>query len=218
MRTCPYCKISVGGEGTKCPLCQNRLSGEASPSNWPSSNSLKKGSVLYKLQLFLVLSFGIIMLFVDYVFEQNFRNHWSLLVAMWLIAFEFGIVRLFKQNYSPSRVVTLFGLIVSGMLVVTGYYTGTAVLIGGLVVPMIIMATMIVNFILLMVDKGSNSMVYLLGNILIGAIPYLIIFWLGKTVPIAWILCLLISVVTFLGACIFRGRAVLGELQRRFHV
>ena len=51
-----------------------------------------------------------------------------------------------------------------------------------------------------------------------GALPLgAIYFWKGVT-PVAWIICLLVSTILFVGAVIFKGRAVAKEMQRRLNV
>lgn len=218
MKECIYCKINVGGDAVKCPLCQNRLKGEGTENNWPSPDLLQKESILYKLQLFLVLSAVIISLSLDFLFQISNGFHWSLLLTMWLIAFEFGIIRLFHRNFSSSRILTLFAIVISFLLIVTSLYAGHFSEVGGIVVPYICIGTLIANFVLMLIDKTSNAMVYLLSNIVIGISPYLVLLAFGKNIPLAWVICLVISVLLFVGAVIFKGRQVASEIQKRFHM
>ena len=52
----------------------------------------------------------------------------------------------------------------------------------------------------------------------VGIAPYLAFSLLGSRTPIAWGVCLVISIVTFIGLVIFRGRDLRGEFERRFHL
>ena len=54
MRTCPYCKIEVGGDLIKCPLCQSKLTGEGEAAYFPKQTVFRRRSFLYKLQLFII--------------------------------------------------------------------------------------------------------------------------------------------------------------------
>lgn len=218
MKTCPYCNIQIGGIYSKCPICQNGLAGESSEEHWPSPDSLKKESLLYKLQLFFVLSAVIVSLALDFIFEIHPDFHWSVPLTFWFLAFEFGIIKLFRNYFSPSKVVTEFALIVTLLLLFTGYWIHHLQIIAGIIIPIICIGTLITNFVLILVDKISNAMVYLLCNILVGTLPYLVLFIMRHTIPLLWIICLIVSVITFLGACIFRGRQVFGELQKRFNI
>lgn len=218
MKTCPYCNIAVGGTPSKCPICQNGLNGQSTEDHWPYQETLKKESILYKIQLFFVLSLVIVSLALDFLFDLQPGVHWSVVITLWLLAFEFGIIKLFRNYFSPSKVVTEVALIVSLLLLFTGYWIHHLTVIGGIVIPIICLGTLITNFILILVDRASNAMVYLLCNVLVGALPYLVLLFMKHTIPFLWILCLMISVITFIGACVFRGRQVWSELQKRFNM
>ena len=36
--------------------------------------------------------------------------------------------------------------------------------------------------------------------------------------PMAWVICLIISMITFLGLVIFKGRSLLAEFEKRLHL
>ena len=222
MKNCPYCKIEVGGNLKKCPLCQSKLNGEDDRPYFPRQTTLKIQSFFYKLQLFIVWAVIILSLGIDFLFDIKFlpicNFHWSLLLAMWLIVFEFGIMRLFKKGISSSRIMTLFVLIVLVMLMITAYYIGYLPLITDWVAPVVVMGTLIANFVLAMIDKNGNSMVYLLTNLVVGILPYIVFYLAKRDCPFAWIVCLLVSVILFVGAIIFKGREVVSEIQRRLNV
>jgi len=87
-----------------------------------------------------------------------------------------------------------------------------------LVVPCALAATITANFVLAMIDKNGNTMAYLLSGLIMGVVPSVICFFARDKMPLAWAICLMVSVVLFAGAVIFKGRAVAAELRRRFHV
>ena len=224
MKNCPYCKIEVGGNLKKCPLCQSKLNGEPERQYFPKQTTLKLQSFFYKVQLFIVWAIVIAALGVDFLFHVQIPAftgiHWSLLVAMWLIVIEFGIVRLFKRGLSSSRIVTLFVFIVLIMLTITSYYVGREQFkfVIDWVLPVVIMGTLVANFVFAMIDKNGNAMVYLLTNLVVGILPYIVFYFVGRDCPVAWIVCLMVSVILFVGAIIFKGREVAGEIQRRLNV
>ncbi len=49
-------------------------------------------------------------------------------------------------------------------------------------------------------------------------VPSIVYYFASAKMPIAWVICLMVSVIFFAGAVILKGRAVAAELQRRFHV
>lgn len=220
MKECQHCGIQVGGQTKKCPFCQNSLVGDATENMWPSPVGLKSKSIIYKIQLFVVFTVIVLALAADFLFHVEFLNiHWSLLITMWLVVFEYGLMRLFRKEYSPARILSLFGATVLIMLMITSYFTYFFEEVASIVVPSVVMGTMIANFVLAMINSQiSNSLVYLLSNIVIGILPYIVLFGMGRSIPMFWIFTLVLSVILFIGACIFRGREVIGELQKRFNI
>ena len=222
MRTCPYCKIEVGGDLIKCPLCQSKLSGEGEAAYFPKQTEFRRRSFLYKLQLFIIWTLVIVAVGIDFGLGIRIpafpHMHYSLIIAMWLIAFEFAIMRQFRKGNGSSRRVTMMVLIILALLMITSYCFGFFRLTADWIAPCAITGMMIANFVLAMVDRRGNAMVYLLTNVLIGILPYIVLLIRHKEVPITWIICMMISIILFIGAVIFKGRTVAGEIRRRLNV
>ncbi len=144
--------------------------------------------------------------------------HWSLIWAMWLIGFEFGIMWQFKPGTGSAGKVTMMVLITIIMWCVTAYFFGLTKITLELVVPCVLAATIIANFVLALIDKNGNTMVYLLWGLFMGIVPSVICYFVSDKMPIAWVICLMVSVILFAGSIIFRGRAVAAEFQRRLHL
>ena len=89
------------------------------------------------------------------------------------------------------------------------------------IVPILCSVTLVLNFIFAFVNRRftENGLVYLLLNIVVGVVPYI-----GLTLrhsvrpPLAWVICLVISMITFLGLVIFKGRSLLAEFEKRLHL
>ncbi|MBR5897018.1 MAG: hypothetical protein IKZ39_05320 [Lachnospiraceae bacterium] len=222
MRRCPYCKVEITGDLYKCPLCQSKLMGTEEPLVFPRLETQKKRSIFYKLQLFLVWVLLIVGVGLDFMVGLRLPSHptlhWSLLLAMWLVAFEFGIMRQFKPGTGPAGKVTNLVLITLALWCVTAYFFGFLDVTLKLVVPSALAATIIANFVLALIDKHGNDMAYLLSGVTLGAVPGIILFFVMDSMPIAWSVCLMLSIILLVGAIIFRGKAVVAELQKRFHV
>lgn len=222
MRRCPYCKVGIEGDLAKCPLCQSKLTGSAEEPCYPKFEAQKKQSLYYKLQLAIVWGLLIVGIGLDFLVGlrlPGFPNlHWSLISAMWLIGFEFGIMRQFKPGTGSAGKVTMMVLITIVMWCVTAYFFGLMKITLEMVVPIVLAATVTANFVLALLDKNGNTMSYLLSAMLMGIVPGVISFFASEKMPIAWAVCLMVSIILFVGAVIFRGRAVAAELQRRFHI
>ena len=222
MRRCPYCGIGIAGDLIKCPLCQSKLSGDAGAPCYPKPEMQKKRSMFYKFQLLFVWVILIVGIGLDFMIRLRLPSypdlHWRLLLAMWLVAVDFGIMRQFKPGTGSAGKVTMLVLIITAAWCVTAYYFGILNITLDLVVPSVLTAMIIANFVLALLDKHGNTMAYLLSAVVLGVVPSVILFFVRDSMPLAWTVCLMISVIIFAGAVIFRGRAVAAELQRRFHV
>ena len=222
MRQCPYCKVKIAGLHYKCPLCQSKLMGDNEGPVFPKPEAQKKRSIVYKLQLFFVWVVLIVGLGLDFMLGLRLPSfpdlHWSLLLALWLVTFEFGIMRQFRPGTGSAGKVTMLAIFMVAVWCVTARYFGLLEPTVDIAVRSALGATIITDFILAMIDKEGNNMAYLLSGLLLGVVPSVIILFLRDPMPLAWSICLMVSVILFVAAIIFKGKAVKGELQKRFHV
>ncbi len=213
-----HCNINVGGEMNQCPICQNALTGDSTPYNWPPMKKLRLQSFFFKLQLFIVLALTSVSLALDFLMDINIGPHWSVPVLVWAVTLELLIRHFIKKSVSAAAIVTDAVLHFCALILLTGWYMGFYEPVVNLVVPIALSGLLITNLILAFTDKKGNSMVYLLVNIILGIVPYLILFIKRSEIPLSYIICLMISVVTFIGICVFRGRAVLNEVEKRMNI
>ena len=91
----------------------------------------------------------------------------------------------------------------------------------GYIVPILCSGNLVANFILSFIDKHFTdySLIYMFLNILVGVVPWiaLLIFYHNKP-PLTWSICLVINVLAFFGLIVFKGRTVLAEFKKRFHL
>ena len=222
MRRCPYCKVGIEGDLVKCPLCQSKLTGTVEEPCYPKFEAQKKRSLFYKLHVSLAWGMLIVGLGLDFLIGLRLPGypelHWSLLLSMWLLMFEFGIMRQFKPGTGSAGKVTMLVLITIVMWCVTAYVFGLMKITVDLVVPVALAAAVTANFVLAMIDKKGNTMSYLLSGVFMGVVPGVICYFVRSEMPLAWAICLIVSIVLFAGAVIFKGREVAAEFQRRFHL
>ncbi len=219
MKTCPKCKIHVGGNPDTCPLCQSTLIGEGAAPFWPVIEpKARRISMLYKILAFVLLTVCVICVTIDLLLEGDF--HWSVIVVLCTLAF-LAILRLALRRYqSVPRLLFQLLLAVSIVAILCDVYIGYTGFSINWVVPILCMVTLTVNFVLALVKKtlAENGLVYLLLNILVGVVPYLLLFLFHGGLPLVWVLCLVESILTFLGLVIFKGRTLSMELQKRLHM
>ena len=139
-------------------------------------------------------------------------------LLMWLLAFEWTVIRLFKKGVDAARILSISVVLLMIMLGITAYYFEFLSFFISWILPNVVMATMVANFVFSMLDKSGNAMAYLLTNLLIGILPYIAFYVLKRNCPVEWMICLLVSFALLVGAIIFRGREVVNEIQRRLSV
>ena len=81
MKHCDKCKIDVRGEFERCPLCQNKLTGESTPYEFPKVQSFyEKYEKIFKFAILVTSSLSIISIAVNILLPQS--GHWSLFVLL----------------------------------------------------------------------------------------------------------------------------------------
>jgi hypothetical protein len=90
----------------------------------------------------------------------------------------------------------------------------------GYIVPILCSANIVANFVLSLVDKHftDHSLIYMFLNILIGVLPWFALLFIKGMPPFAWSACMVINILVFIALFVFRGRIVLNEFKKRFHM
>lgn len=89
-----------------------------------------------------------------------------------------------------------------------------------LVIPILCTATLVLNFLFGFINRKftENGLIYLLLNIGVGVVPYVVLTIRHTRAALPWVICLIVSVITFLGLVIFKGRALWSEFAKRLHM
>lgn len=218
MKTCPKCKIQVGGPPDYCPLCQSQLVGAPEPPLWPKTKpEALRFTLLYKLVSFVLLAGAVICVAVDLLTHSP--RHWSVLVIFSVVSALLFLRLALRRFQNVPRLLFQVLLAVSAVTLLSDWYLGYRGFSVDWVIPILCTVTLILNFVLAFVPGrlAENGLVYLLMNIVVGVVPYVLLL-LRRRQPIPWVVCLLVSILTFLGLVIFRGRALRAELQKRLHL
>ena len=228
MNTCPHCHIQVGGDARYCPLCQNRLPGSAGEPYFPATAPrIHRASLLYKIVAFVLSALVVVGGAFDFLLlEETPHRHFSVLMAVWAVALLRVLRAVLRRRFNGPRQIFNLLLLVSALLVFTDWFNGYTGYSLDLVVPILCCVALACNFIFAFLHSNftANALVYLLMNIGIGVLPYILLFFRidydGKldAHSIPWAICLILSIITFLGLVIFRGRDLKNELVKRLHM
>lgn len=209
--------MEIGGNPDTCPLCQNSLTGDSTRLNWPSPRKLKTQALIYKIQLFIVLATIAVGLSLDFLLELNNGRHYSIIIALWLIVFEWDLSRNIKRLFVISRTVSITVAHICLLLLLTGWYFDFYDIMAFMIVPILLGTILIANLIFSMADTTDNAMVYLLGNILVVIVVYSYMKAGHTNAGLVWDICLMESVVALIGIIIFKGRKVSNEVRKRMN-
>lgn len=218
MKRCQKCNINVGGNHEYCPLCQNRLFGEAAESYFVPVNGLRKRLLAYKLQLFISIAIACVAIILDLLVGLNKGLHWSYVVLLWIIAGQLVVKLLMKKYWGITYFFSYISLALIILITVSGYYLGIGEFCLGYIVPGLIMAVLASEFAFCLGDKNNVVMPYLLGGIVLGLAVALVARSVKGVNPLLWNITLLVSLLLLVGLVIFKGRQVLLELKKRFHI
>ncbi len=226
MKTCPHCKINIGGNHEKCPLCQNLLSGEGEPSYWPAYSIGTKRTKIFKIVVFSVIATCIVNLGVDYLFLTFNHLSWSPIVVMWLLVCGWLTESILKKHYNLLKTLLVSLITVSFLCTLTESYIHLAWDVPFLgisfefIIPILCSANIVSNFVLSFIDKHymDHSMIYMCTGILVGLAPCIALFFYEGIPSLTWSICFVINTVALAGLIIFNGRTVFSEFRKRFHI
>ncbi|MGN0661543.1 MAG: DUF6320 domain-containing protein [Faecalibacterium sp.] len=225
MKRCPHCRIQVGGTPEYCPLCRNPLVGEPSAPLWPSTSPpLKRLTMVFKVAAFLLLGSTVVCAAVDFLLMQEPHRHWSGLVLGWALILLAVLYLQMRRHANGPKLLFQLLMAASALAVFTDWFFGWTGFSLDLIVPVLCSAALVLNFVFSFVHTRftENALVYLLLNMIVGLFPYLLLpfqFGSGDRIrSLPWVICLIISALTFLGLVLFKGRTLRSELEKRLHL
>ncbi|MGN0706626.1 MAG: DUF6320 domain-containing protein [Faecalibacterium sp.] len=225
MKRCPHCRIQVGGGPEYCPLCRNPLVGEPSAALWPrTSPPLKRLTMVFKVAAFVLLGITVVCAAVDFLLIPQAHTHWSGLVLGWALGLLAVLYLQMRRHANVPKLLFQLFVAASALAMFTDWFFGWSGFSLDYVVPVLCSAVLVVNFGFSFVRARftENALIYLLLNMLMGVLPYLLLPFkldsggLAHSVP--WVVCLIVSTLSFLGLVLFKGRALRAELEKRLHL
>ena len=220
MKTCPNCKIHVGGSPTYCPLCQSQLLGEGEPPRYPSVEpEQRRYSLAYKIVAFVLLTATVICVAID-LLGPDTPVSWSIPVILGVAGTLILLRVMMKRRRNAPKLLFQTLVLVSVVLVLCDLATGWHRFSVDYVVPILCTVALVLNSIFGYINRHftESGLVYLLRGIVVGALPYQPFLLSPQQAPVAWTVCLIVGIITFLSLVIFKGRDLWTELQKRLHL
>ena len=182
MKFCPHCKINIGGNLEKCPLCQNLLTGEGEADYCPKIEiKTKTRHLVFRFILFGVIAAIIINLALDYLFIEAEHPSWSPLVLAWLLVSGWITEFILRKHYNLLKAMFFSMIAISILCQFTESFMYLAWdkwnipylgITSGYIIPILCSANMVANFVLSMIDKHftEHSLIFMFLNILVGIV------------------------------------------------
>ncbi len=222
MKTCPHCHIQVGS-GSYCPLCQSPLPGADEPDTPyfpPAPPPGRRLPLFFKLATFFLLAGVVVCAAIDFLLQEELHLHWSLVVVACVAAALLLLRALMMGSHNAPKL--LFQILVGASLLVwfCDWFLDWGNVSIDLVIPILCTATLVLNFLFAFINRKftENGLIYLLLNIGVGVVPYIVLTIRHTRAALPWVICLIVSVITFLGLVIFKGRALWSEFAKRLHM
>ncbi len=226
MRTCPECKVLVGGSGTRCPLCGGVLTGAddgtAAEPMYPEFGSAVKRRdpfpFLAKLSAFLSIIGVSVCVLINLLVSG--RMSWSLyivggVIAAWLTV---GLHLLARINLNFQLLIDLCAVSLYMVLIdrLTGWHRWSI----DYVIPILYIGIMITTVVLALVFRvfWREYILSLVAVCVLGTGPLLI--FLNGSSPIRY-LCLaaaLLAGALMIGLLFFAGGKLSSEWRRKMNI
>ena len=226
MKNCPYCKMNIGGNLEKCPVCQNTLEGEGERDYWPKLVVNSRRVKAFQIVMFAVISISIVALAMDFLFLKTDHHSFGPLVMAWTVIPGWQLENVIKKHYNLLKTLFVALIAMSILCGLSEFYIHVAWntpylgITPGYIIPILCSANMISNFVLSFVDKQftDHSLIYMFMNVLVGIVPWIALFFIAGTPPMTWSICMVINTLAVVALFIFRGRIVINEFRKRFHL
>ena len=219
MKYCSKCSVHVRGSEDFCPLCQQELTGQKTPSPYPFIPAIFKQHPLF-LRLLALSTAGatIICVIINLLLPQS--GFWSVYVFLGILYFWLSLIIILREKQSLIKnivmqtiVFSLFGLIFD---LLTGWHGWSL----NFFLPLSISVGLISTTLLVRIKKipAANYLFYLIIIFIFSLIPLGLLIFQQITIPLPTYICLGLIILAFLELFLFHRENLFQELQKRFHL
>ena len=221
MKFCEKCSVSVTGGFEKCPLCQNTLAGENKNEyeTFPFVPLVRhKHGLFFRFMLLGSFTAVIISVAVNRMLPQS--GLWSLFVLAGVACVWFSVAVAVRKRRSILKNLAYQVTIISILAVLWDVLTGWRGWSVDFVIPIAFVSAMSTTAILarLLKMQTETYIIYSCLLILYGIIPVIFVLTGLSNIIIPSMICVALSLISFVSLLIFEGRNMSDELKRRLHL
>lgn len=216
MKKCNSCNISFNTSSKLCPLCQNKLIGNAK-SVFPINYKYKSSLLINKLIIFLSLTAFIICAFINYQLSKSLT--WSIIVLLGLIT-NYTVIRLILRSYKDTLgLLGRYGVVLMIILFIWYFYTKNTI-ITNYIIPIVCLFELGFTAVISIILRNTYIIKYfkiILLNVFISIIPAILVIFDLVTYSLIANISAIISLIILIGLVIFYFEDLKDELHRIFN-
>ena len=219
MRSCSRCGVKIRGEDSFCPLCQQRLPGRAEEKLYPRIPTVyRQHELLFKCLIVLSAAAAVVCVAVNLLLPTC--GFWSAFAVLGILCFWVSLAYAVRKKDNIPKNITVQVFLISvlsfGWDRLTGWHGWSL----DFVIPIACGMAILSLFIIAKVMKlpSEDYILYFMVDILFGVVP--LVFDLTGLIRVAApsVICMSLSLLSLSVLIVFKGREMLRELVRRFHV
>ena len=219
MKRCEKCEMNVSGSDVKCPLCQNRLTGENDLPAFPGiPTAMREFRLMFRILLAATVSGGVICGAINLILPES--GHWSWFVILGVGCFWLSLSLILRKRRNLLKTITYQVVILSLLAPAWDFVTGWRGWSVDFFIPNAFSIALLLMAVLAKVRNipAGEYIVYLTTTVLFTAAP--LIFYLTGllSVAIPSIICMAFSLITLVGLIVLEGRNMRQEIGRRLHL
>ncbi|MEI6100971.1 MAG: DUF6320 domain-containing protein [Eubacteriales bacterium] len=219
MKHCNKCRVTVRGNETVCPLCQNKLSGTAQDSIYPEVPTIyKQYNFLFKALILSTIAGCAACVAINLILPHT--GFWSIFVLLGSLCFWITLAYAVKSRDNIAKDITVWVLIISVLSVVWDWSIGWQGWSLNFAFPIVCSIAMVSLAVIAKVMKmqGEDYIIYLIVDILFGVVPFILYITGFISIIIPSFICIVLSIVSISSLILFEGRNILDEFRKHFHV
>lgn len=221
MLYCKTCKVHISGTYTRCPLCKGDLTGEADDTENkfpPDVASQKAHHVL--IAWFALGSVIAVAVCIAINLILPARGWWFMFVVCGVVSCWISLALVLKKRTNIPKTVIWQVFVISLLAYVWDRFTGFRGWSLNFVLPILSTSAMVAMFIIARVKKLNiqNYIFYLIIDCVFGILSFTLLAAGKITQVIPSAICIASTIIFLAAILIFQGKALLAEIQRRFHL
>lgn len=222
MKYCDKCHVNISGDKKNCPLCQQPVFSidENVEEVFPEIPTVyRQYHLFFRILIFISAVIGIVSVLINYTLYPH-KGAWSIFILAGIGCLWFNIAFAVRKrtNILKNIMYQVVAISISSVFwdIIIGWHRWSI----DFVIPIVIAVSMITMAIVAKVMKQyiDDQIIYFCINSLFGIIPIIFVIAGNPNIVYPSVICVAISITTFVGMLVFQGDILKEELKKRLHI